>query len=206
MHRCRCYFQEMVAIGSRGWIDMTRCYRCRDWAEWTCPFSLHATSNLCLVIGNQSSVVQVHLEGLRWLADGDRCLHAILNIVQLRSVREFDTTCPWVKSNVCSFCVVTDLFARANCDGVWSRSSHMRAQPRSMRTLSRHAIEEHRHMPSHYPEPDWQTFCAQPYCAGANNSVSVSHQHMSNIQNIITLTVFDFENFYISKYAQHFLD
>ena len=73
-----------------------------------------------------------------------------------------------------------------------SRSSRMRAQPRSMRTLSGHAIEEHRHMPSRYPEPDWQTFCAQPHCAGANNSVSVSHQHMSNIQNIITLTVFDF--------------
>ena len=59
------------------------------------------------------------------------------------------------------------------------RSSRMRAPPRSMRTLSRHAIEEHRHMPSRYPEPDWQTFWAQPQCAGANNSVSVSHQHMS---------------------------
>ena len=99
MHRRCCYFQEMVAIGSRGWIDKTRCYRRRDWAGWTCPFSLHATSNLCLVIGNQSSVVQVHLEGLRWLADGDRCFRAILNIVKLRSVCEFDTTCPWVKSN-----------------------------------------------------------------------------------------------------------
>ena len=110
---------SMAAIGSRGWIDMTRCYRCRDWAEWTCPFSLHATSKLCLVIGNQSSVVQVHSEGLRWLADGDRCFRAILNIVQLCSVREFDTTCSWVKSNVCSFRVVTNLFASANCDGVW---------------------------------------------------------------------------------------
>ena len=59
------------------------------------------------------------------------------------------------------------------------RSSCMRAQPWSMRTLSRHAIEEHRHMPSRYPEPDWQMFCAQPHCAGANNSVSVSHQYMS---------------------------
>ena len=115
----------IVAVTSKKWrpsvhaVELTRCYRCRDWAEWTCPFSLHATSNLCLVIGNQSSVVQVQLEGLRWLADGDRCFHAILNIVQLRSVREFDTTCPWVKSNVCSFRVVMDLFARANCDGVW---------------------------------------------------------------------------------------
>ena len=44
----------------------------------------------------------------------------------------------------------------------------------------------------HYPEPDWQAFCAQPHCAGANNSVSISHQHMSSIQNTITLTVFDF--------------
>ena len=119
LQRCCRYFQEMAAVGSRGWIDMTPCYRCRDWAKWTCPFSLHATSNLCLVIGNQSSVVQVHLEGLRWLADGDRCFCAILNIVKLRSVREFDTTCPWVKSNVCSFRVVADLFASANCDGVW---------------------------------------------------------------------------------------
>ena len=72
------------------------------------------------------------------------------------------------------------------------RSSCTGTQPRSMRTPSRHAIEEHRHMPSRYPEPDWQAFCAQPHCAGANNSVSISHQHMSNIQNIITLTVFDF--------------
>ena len=71
-------------------------------------------------------------------------------------------------------------------------SSRMRAQPRSMRSLSGHAIEEHRHMPSRYPDPDRQTFCAQPHCAGTYNSVSVSHQHMSNIQNIITLTVFDF--------------
>ena len=86
------------------------------------------------------------------------------------------------------------------------RSSRMRAQPRSMRTLSRQAIEEHQHMPSRYPEPDWQTFCAQPHSAGANNSVSVSHQHMSNIQNIITLIVFDFQSFYFSKYAQHFSD
>ena len=84
------------------------------------------------------------------------------------------------------------------------RSSRMRAPPRRLHTLSRQAIEEHRHMPSRYPEPDWQTFCAQPHCAGANNSVSISHQHMSNIQNIITLTVFDFKSFYFSKYAQHF--
>ena len=57
-------------------------------------------------------------------------------------------------------------------------SSCMRAQPRSMRTLSRHAIEEHQHMPSRYPEPNWQMFCAQPHCAGANNSVCISHQHV----------------------------
>ena len=59
------------------------------------------------------------------------------------------------------------------------RLSRMRAQPWSIRTLSRHAIEEHRHMPSCYPEPDLQTNCAQPHCTDANNSVSVSHQQMS---------------------------
>ena len=67
------------------------------------------------------------------------------------------------------------------------RSSRMRAQPRSMRTLLRHAIKEHRHMPSRYPEPDWQTFCAQPHCAGANNSVSVSHQHMSKYHHTYSI-------------------
>ena len=63
----------------------------------------------------------------------------------------------------------------------------MRAQPRSMRTLLRHAIKEHRHMPSRYPEPDWQTFCTQPHCAGANNSVSVSHQHMSKYHHTYSI-------------------
>ena len=67
------------------------------------------------------------------------------------------------------------------------RSSCMRAQPRSMRTLPRHAIEEHRHMPSRYPEPDWQTFCAQPHCAGANNIVSVSHQYMSKYHHTYSI-------------------
>ena len=67
------------------------------------------------------------------------------------------------------------------------RSSRMRAQPRSMRTLSRHAIEEHRHMPSCYPEPDWQTNCAQPHCADANNSVPVSHQHMSKYHHTYSI-------------------
>ena len=67
------------------------------------------------------------------------------------------------------------------------RSSRMRAQPRSMRTLSRHAIREHQHMPSRYPEPDWQTFCAQPHCAGANNGVSFSHQHMSKYHHTYSI-------------------
>ena len=66
-------------------------------------------------------------------------------------------------------------------------SSRMRTQPWSMRTRSRHAIEEYRHMPSWYPDPDWQTFRAQPHSAGANNSVSVSHQHMSKYHHTYSI-------------------
>ena len=67
------------------------------------------------------------------------------------------------------------------------RSSRMRVQPWSMRTRSRHAIEEYRHMPSRYPDPDWQHFVPSLTA----QALTVFPFPISTCQNIITRTVFE---------------